>query len=47
MAETQLAQRYDLTNVISKHLDRHMVFPLLEFLTDKKMVILFFLTFFF
>jgi len=34
----EIAQQYDLTNTVSKHLDRHMVFPMLEFLTDKKLV---------
>jgi len=27
---------YDLTHTISAHLDRHLVFPLLEFLKSKK-----------
>lgn len=27
---------YDLTNKIAQHLDRHMIFPLLEFLSSRK-----------
>lgn len=27
--------QYDLTPVLAKHLDRHLVFPLLEFLQSK------------
>ena len=27
---------YDLTNRIAQHLDRHMIFPLLEFLSSRK-----------
>jgi len=27
---------YDLTHVVSKYLDRHLVIPLLEFLQEKK-----------
>lgn len=27
---------YDLTTRIAKHLDRHMIFPLLEFLSSRK-----------
>jgi len=27
---------YDLTNKIAEHLDRHMIFPLLEFLSSRK-----------
>ena len=27
---------YDLTSTIGEYLDRHLVFPLLEFLTEKK-----------
>lgn len=29
------ASKYDLTNVLSQHLDKHLVFPLLEFLHVK------------
>ena len=28
---------YDLTSRIAQHLDRHMIFPLLEFLSSRKM----------
>ena len=27
---------YDLTSKIAEHLDRHMIFPLLEFLSSRK-----------
>lgn len=27
---------YDLTNKVAEHLDRHMIFPLLEFLSSRK-----------
>ena len=30
------ASRYDLTSELGKHLDRHLVFPLLEFLQMRK-----------
>lgn len=29
--------QYDLTTVISKSLDRHLIFPLLEFLSQKEL----------
>ena len=29
--------QYDLTSKIAEHLDRHMIFPLLEFLSSRKM----------
>ena len=29
-------QQYDLTSVIGGYLDRHLVFPMLEFLSEKK-----------
>ena len=28
--------QYDLTSVIGSYLDRHLVFPMLEFLSEKK-----------
>ena len=28
--------QYDLTSVIGGYLDRHLVFPMLEFLSEKK-----------
>ena len=33
-------QQYDLTSVIGGYLDRHLVFPMLEFLSEKKVVCL-------
>jgi len=35
-SESSLAARYDLTSELGKHLDRHLVFPLLEFLQMRK-----------
>lgn len=34
----EMAQ-YDLTSVIGSYLDRHLVFPMLEFLSEKKVCI--------
>lgn len=31
------ANEYDLTQTISKYLDKHLVFPLLEFLSQKQL----------
>ena len=36
MAEATSEQPYDLTSVIGGYLDRHLVFPMLEFLSEKK-----------
>jgi len=35
MASTDAA-KYDLTSELGKHLDRHLVFPLLEFLQSRR-----------
>ena len=35
-AEVTSEEQYDLTSVIGGYLDRHLVFPMLEFLSEKK-----------
>ena len=37
-AEVPSEQQYDLTSVIGGYLDRHLVFPMLEFLSEKKVL---------
>lgn len=36
VASIIMAAEYDLTSKIGGYLDRHLVFPMLEFLTEKK-----------
>lgn len=36
--EVPSEQQYDLTSVIGGYLDRHLVFPMLEFLSEKKVL---------
>ena len=38
-AEVTSEEQYDLTSVIGGYLDRHLVFPMLEFLSEKKVAV--------
>ena len=41
MSEPSPLAKYDITNRISKYLDRHLVIPLLQFLETKQVTTLF------